>query len=140
MSERLIGVVVAHDELARALVAAVEAIAGGGHGLVPVSNSGCDRAQLVARLDAAVAGRAAVLFADMPGGSCAFTAAWYVRERPHVRAVTGVNLAMLLDFVFHRDLSPEDAARRLLETGRAAVTLPGAPSSRAAPGTPGAAR
>ena len=126
MSERLIGVVLAHAELAEALVAAVRAIAGGEHGLLPVSNMGCDRAALIARLDAAVAGRAALVFADMPGGSCAFGAGAYARTHPAVRVVSGVNLAMLLDFAFHRDATAEAAAIRACETGRHAVTVVGA--------------
>ena len=77
MSDRLIGVVLAHAELAEALVAAVAAIAGDEHGLIPVSNAGCDRAALAARLEAAIAGRPALVFADMPGGSCAFSAGAY---------------------------------------------------------------
>jgi mannose/fructose-specific phosphotransferase system component IIA len=121
MSEPLTGVVLAHAELAGALIAAVEAIAGTEHGLVAVSNVGCDRAAILARLEAAVAGRPAVVFADMPGGSCAFGAAAFAREHPDVGVVAGVNLAMLVDFVFHRSLGPAEAATRAVTTGRAAV-------------------
>ena len=127
MSERLIGVVLAHADLARALVTAVAEIAGADHGLVPVSNTGCDRAALQGRLDEAIAGRAGVIFADMPGGSCAFSAGAYVRDHPDVRVVTGVNLAMLLDFAFRRTATPGQAAARAVETGRHAVTAPGGP-------------
>ena len=124
MSERLIGVVLAHADLARAFVSAVAAIAGDEHGLVPVSNDGCDRAALHARLDAAIAGHAAVIFADLPGGSCAFGGAAYMRDHANVRVVTGVNLAMLLDFAFRRAATPDQAAARAVETGRHAVSAP----------------
>jgi mannose/fructose-specific phosphotransferase system component IIA len=127
MSELLAGVVLAHAEVAQALVNAVAAIAGDEHGLVPVSNAGCDRAALTARLEAAIAGRPAVVFADMPGGSCAFSAAAFARTNGQVRVVTGVNLAMLLDFAFHRDQPPGDAARRAVETGRSSVAAVGTP-------------
>ncbi len=129
MSERLVGVVFAHADVAAAFVSAVRAIAGDDHGLEPVSNDGCDRVALTRRLDDAVAGRPALVFADLPGGSCAFSAAAYARGHPHVRVVTGVNLPMLLDFAFHRDLSPDAAARRAVETGRAAVGTSGAGSA-----------
>jgi mannose/fructose-specific phosphotransferase system component IIA len=122
MSEGLTGVVLAHADLANALVAAVEAIVGPAHGLIPVSNIGCDRAAIVGKLEQALGSRPAVVFADMPGGSCAFGAAAFARGRPDVRVVTGVNLAMLLDFVFHRQLGAEQAAERAMTTGRAAVT------------------
>jgi mannose/fructose-specific phosphotransferase system component IIA len=125
MSERLTGVVVAHSELAASLLAAVGAIAGDDHGLAAVSNTGCDREALLRSLDAAIAGRPAVVFTDMPGGSCAFTAAALARGRGDVKVVTGVNLAMLVDFAFHRELPVEEAARRAVEVGRTAVGMVG---------------
>ena len=121
MSDPLMGVVLAHAELAEALISAVRAIAGEGHGLVAVSNTGCDRTAILSRLEAAVGGREAVIFADMPGGSCAFSAAAFARTHPEVRVVSGVNLAMLLDFVFHRGVPAADAASRAVETGRSSV-------------------
>jgi mannose/fructose-specific phosphotransferase system component IIA len=130
MSERLAGIVLAHSALAEAFVAAVDAIAGVEHGLVPVSNEGCDRQAITERLDAAIAGRPSIVFADMPGGSCAFSAAAYARAHDHVRVVTGVNLAMLLDFVFHRDLTPEAAAQRAADTGKSGVRLLGAEAGK----------
>ena len=125
MSERLTGIILAHSKVAEAFVTAVGAIAGAEHGLVPVSNEGCDRAAITARLDEAIAGRPAVVFSDMPGGSCAFSAAAYTHDHPAVAAVTGVNLAMLLDFVFHRDLAATEAAERAVATGRASVRVVG---------------
>ena len=133
MSERLVGIVLAHEEVATAFVAAVQAIAGDEHGLVGVSNIGCDRVAIAARLDAAVAGRPAVVFADMPGGSCAFGAAAYAREHPGIAVVTGVNLPMLLDFVFHRDQSPAAPAARACQTGRGAVVAIGADPAPTSP-------
>jgi mannose/fructose-specific phosphotransferase system component IIA len=123
MSEPLIGVIVAHTEVAAALLAAVQAIAGDDAGLTAVSNRGCDRAALTRELEAAVGGRTAVLFTDMAGGSCAHTAAALARGRDDLRVVTGVNLAMLVDFAFHRDLPVAAAARRAVEIGRTAVGL-----------------
>jgi mannose/fructose-specific phosphotransferase system component IIA len=125
MSEKLIGVIVSHTDLADALLAAVSAIAGDDTGLVAVSNRGCDRAALLKRLDAAIGGRPALVFTDMAGGSCAFTAAHLAHGRPDVRVVTGVNLAMLIDFVFHRELPLESAAERAVQTGRTGVGIVG---------------
>ena len=123
MSEKLSGVVVAHTELAEALLAAVSAIAGDETGLVAVSNRGSDRAALRRRLDEAVGGRPALIFTDMAGGSCAHTAAALAHGRPELRVVTGVNLAMLVDFVFHRELPLDAAAERAVQTGRTGVGL-----------------
>ena len=54
MSEPLRGVIVCHGVLARALVDATAQISGMTDVLVPVSNSGCDRGDLEARVEAAV--------------------------------------------------------------------------------------
>jgi mannose/fructose-specific phosphotransferase system component IIA len=126
MSEPLVGVIVSHSAVAQALVAAVQAITGVDGALVAVSNEGCDYRSLAERLDRAVAGKAAVLFVDLPGGSCLTGAVRYARGRPQLAVVTGVNLAMLLDFVFSRDATPADAAGRAAETGANAIRIPAA--------------
>ena len=123
MSDGLIGVIVAHTEVAEALLAAVRAIAGEDAGLVAVSNRGCDRGALTRQLEAAVGGRPAVVFTDMAGGSCAHTAVALARGRPDLKVVTGETLAMLMDIAFHRDLPVEAAARRAVEIGRTAVGM-----------------
>ena len=126
MSEPLRGVIVSHAAVAQALRAAVAAITGIGEALVPVSNDGCDSGALTTRLAEAIAGRPAVLFVDLPGGSCLTTSIRLARGKTDVAVVTGVNLAMLLDFVFHRDLSPAEAARRAAEAGGKAIRTPAA--------------
>jgi mannose/fructose-specific phosphotransferase system component IIA len=123
MSESLRGVIVCHGALARALVDATAQISGMADALVPVSNSGCDRGDLEARVDAAVGQVPTVVFVDMASGSCLFAVLRRLRERANVRVVTGVNLAMLLDFVFHRDLSPDEAAARAVEIGEKAIQV-----------------
>jgi mannose/fructose-specific phosphotransferase system component IIA len=126
MSETLRGVVVSHAELASSLVSAVRAISGVEDALVPVSNEGCDPKALAARIDAAIGGKPAILFVDLPGGSCLTSAIRLARGRAEVAIVTGVNLAMLLDFVFHRDVSPAEAAGRAVEAGARAIRTPAA--------------
>jgi mannose/fructose-specific phosphotransferase system component IIA len=133
MSEPLRGVVVSHAALAEALVSAVRTISGVDGVLEAVSNEGCDPEALAARIDKALGKWPAVLFVDLPGGSCLTSALRMSRGRPTVAIVTGVNLAMLLDFVFHRDLSPTEAAHRAAQAGGNAIRTPGAPAAPAAP-------
>ena len=124
MSEELRGVVVCHGPMAGALVQAAEQISGVDAALIPVSNMGCDRDTLEQRVLAAVDQHAAVVFVDMASGSCLIAVLKRLRADPAVRVVTGVNLAMLVDFVFHRSLSPEEAAARAVAVGQASIRLP----------------
>lgn len=118
---KLHGVVVGHAGLSAALVGAVEQIAGQGSGLTAVSNVDCDRDALEDRIMAAVGGQPTVVFIDMPSGSCLFAVMRRLQSLPDVRVVTGVNLAMLLEFVFNRDGTPADAAEHLAQVGVRAI-------------------
>ena len=124
MSEALRGVVVCHGDLAAALVTAAEQITGLTGRLVPVTNTGCDPGTIEARIADAIGGGAAVVFVDMPSGSCLFAAMHRLREEPNVKVVTGVNLAMLIDFSFHVDETPGEAATRAVATGARAIRAP----------------
>jgi mannose/fructose-specific phosphotransferase system component IIA len=124
MSEELRGVVVCHGGLAGALVQATEQISGLPGALVPVSNTGCDRDALEDKVLAAVDRRPAVVFVDLASGSCLFAVLKRLRTEPSVKVVTGVNLAMLVDFVFHRSLSPTEAANRAVAAGEKSIRIP----------------
>ena len=124
MSEELRGVVVCHGTLASALVQAAEQISGVNGALVPVSNTGCDRETLEDKVLQAVDGHPAVVFVDMPSGSCLFAVLKRLRSEQSVKVVTGANLAMLVDFVFHRSLSPADAATRAAAAGEKSIRIP----------------
>jgi mannose/fructose-specific phosphotransferase system component IIA len=124
MSDALRGVVVCHGGLAKALVEAAESISGVTGVLLPVSNSGCDRDALEARVAEAVAGQPSVVFVDLASGSCLFAVLNRLGAVPGVKVVTGVNLAMLVDFVFHLSLTPEAAAERAIAAGTKAIRTP----------------
>jgi mannose/fructose-specific phosphotransferase system component IIA len=124
MSEELRGVVVCHGALAGALVQAAEQISGLSGALVPVSNTGCDRDTLEERVLGAVDRQPAVVFVDLASGSCLFAVLKRLRTEPSVKVVTGVNLAMLVDFVFHRSLSPAEAASRAMAAGERSIRIP----------------
>lgn len=117
MSDAVLGVVVGHGAVAAALVGAAEEITGIRGVLRSVSNSGLGREALEQQVLNAAEGQRAVIFVDLPSGSCLFAAMRQLPSHPELRVVTGVNLVMLLEFLFHHDQSPEEVARRAAESG-----------------------
>lgn len=116
------GVVVAHGGLAEGLVGAVRQIAGAtSDALCGVHNRGLGRNEVRARIVAELTGPRNLIFTDLPGGSCHLSALIVTREYPEVPVITGVNLPMLLDFVFHRRLGFDELVPRLAEKGRMAI-------------------
>ena len=124
MSEAIRGVVVCHGRMAAALIEAAEGITGVKDALVPVSNTDCDRGTLEQRILDAVGVGPAIVFMDLASGSCLIATLARLRGRSDVTVVTGVNLAMLVDFVFHRDLAPDAAAERAVAAGCRAIKVP----------------
>jgi len=115
------GVVVGHADLAAAMVHAAEEITGVRGLLLAVSNVDCSRNDLEARVRAAVGSEPTVVFVDLPGGSCFIAAVRGLGKIENARVVAGVNLTMLVDFVFHRDTGLEEAAARAREVGSRAI-------------------
>jgi len=124
MSDELYGVVVCHGRLAGALVDAAEQISGVTGALKAVSNTGCDRGTLEERIAEAVGDGPAVVFVDLASGSCLFAVLNRLKASAVAKTVTGVNLAMLVDFVFHRTLPLEEAAARAAAAGTKAIRVP----------------
>jgi len=116
------GLLVAHGDLAAALVDAAERIAGVHGALVPISNVDCSPEMLRDRIRAAREPGPTVIFVDMASGSCSFASLSLARESQDVAVVTGVSLPMLLDFLFHRDMELDALAERLVEKGRASAS------------------
>jgi len=64
-----------------------------------------------------------VVFVDLPSGSCLQASAHYLQTHEHVAVVAGVNLAMLVDFLYHRDVTPREAAERAAATAQRTVRV-----------------
>jgi PTS system N-acetylgalactosamine-specific IIA component len=123
--------VIGHGDFAAGVVSAVVQIAGRGELFVPLSNRGLG-AEDIERLlaDTADATGARVIFTDLPAGSATLAARRLLRARPELVLVVGANVATLLDFAFHDDLAPDDAARAAAEKGRAALLVVAPPAPR----------
>ena len=116
------GVVVAHGGLAEGLVDAVRQIAGvTPEELVAVPNRGLGCDDLCERTRVVLARSRNVIFTDLPSGSCHLSAMILVRDYPETPVVTGVNLPMLLDFVFNRRLAFDELIPRLAEKARGSI-------------------
>jgi N-acetylgalactosamine PTS system EIIA component len=119
---RILGVVVAHSDLASALIEAVQRITGVEDGvLVPLSNEGLGPEAIRARLTELVAGGPAVVFTDLREGSCGIAARHVCLAGPNRVLVTGVNLPMLLTFALKRDLPLPELAEQIVDRGRKAI-------------------
>ncbi len=126
--ERVRGILLSHGRLAEGMVDAVQRIAGLEEGvLVAMSNDGQSPQGLADRVDALVGGEPAVIFTDLGTGSCALTAQLTCRNHGRRAVVFGMNLPMLLDFVFHRELPLTQLVPRLLEKGKEGVKSAGPP-------------
>lgn len=121
------GVVVGHGGMAHGLVDAVRRIAGGAaEGLVALSNDGLSPADLQAALEERAGPRPTIVFTDLLSGSCALAAMMSARGSDRRSVVCGVNLPILLDFVFHRDLPMDELVARLVGKGREGIrAVPG---------------
>jgi len=117
------GIVLTHGGLAGGLVDAVSRISGvGPDALRAVSNDGKSPDVLQAELAEILEQGGVLVFTDLPSGSCALAARICCRQQKDSAVVFGVNLAMLLDFVFHRDLPLKELVPRLLEKGRGSLS------------------
>ena len=113
------GIVVAHGAMAEGMVDAVRRIAGNAaDSLQPVSNEGTSPTELKAIIDGAAGEGPVLVFADLQTGSCGMAAVSTCRESGDRAVVCGVNLPILLDFVFHRDMPLDELVERLLDKGR----------------------
>ena len=107
---------------------AVQGILGKQSNWAAVSNTGMGLNDLRDAVEAAVAGLASecdvVLISDMPGGSCHHVCQEIVASGTGVRALTGVNLMMLLEFFVKRDRTEVDELMHAVkERGRDSVRI-----------------
>ena len=116
------GVLLSHGKLAEGMVDAVRRITDLDEGvLTAMSNQGQSPQGLADQVDALVGNEPVVVFTDLRSGSCALTAQLTCRNNGRRAVVFGMNLPMLLEFVFHRELSLAQLVPRLLKKGKEGV-------------------
>ena len=122
MSEAVRGVLIGHGGMPEGMVDAVRHITGADpEALVPISNRGKAPETLAAEVAAIVGGSPAILFTDLPSGSCGFVARRLTQTSAGIAVISSVNLPLLIDFVMNRELPLQELVPRLLQKGRAAI-------------------
>jgi PTS system N-acetylgalactosamine-specific IIA component len=119
-------IVAGHGTFAEGMLSAVEQITGRSDLFIGVTNrdlSARDVEQLMR--ERLVSSGAAVIFTDLPAGSCTMAARRIQREQPGLAVVTGVNLATLLDYAFTADSGDVSAVEHAADKGRAALVVTG---------------
>jgi len=118
-------VIVGQGNLPRALLESAKAIVPDTEGVTAISNFDCPVAGLKAKLEQTVRGLPegdVVVFADMFGSSCANAGLEVKRSHSRVAVLSGVNLSMVVRFLYHRHKkSFAELIPFLVETGRTAV-------------------
>lgn len=112
------GIIFGHGHMAEGMVDALQRISGIEGAIVALSNEGRGPDDLKAAVDELANSGPAVVFTDLPSGSCAMAARLSCRGRGERAVICGANLPMLLDFLFHRDLPLDELVPRLVSKGR----------------------
>ena len=119
------GLIVTHGDLGRALRATAETMTGLGSDLEILSNEKHSRDSLCDAVEEHLrrwGDEEGMLLTDIPGGSCTHAALLRAAAHPNVGVVTGVNLPMIVDFLFNRGkYGVVELAARLEFKGKAAV-------------------
>jgi len=126
MSEPVLarGIVFSHGHIGEALVEAVLGITGcPKEALSALSNSEGSPDVLRERLQSLLSLGPTVVFADVRASSCTNVArlSCVAADPTRTAVIVGVNMPMLLDFVFNRDKSMTELVPRLLERGRGGI-------------------
>ena len=121
-------VIVAHGNVAKCFMEAVEGILGTQSHWTAVTNSGLGLKELkrtvTNSIDELCETCRVVVLTDMPGGSCHHVCQEIARQRDDVRTLSGVNLMMLLEFFVKRDRHDVDELIGLvMQRGRDAVRM-----------------
>jgi PTS system mannose-specific IIA component len=123
---RVPALLVMHGDLAAALLRAAEKVVGPVEGVDLLSNEGLSRdaleREIVRRVESWTQG--GLVLTDVWGGSCHVCGVSAMRGRGEVVLVSGMNLPILLDYLYNREeLDVVALAERLLQKGQSSIRL-----------------
>lgn len=127
----MLGIVITHGRLGDELIKTATSILGPQESLEFISNEGHSHDDLVDVIEDHLRRRLvgdgpAVVFVDLAAGSCAHACRRVSRDHPEILLACGVNLPMLLEFLYHRSrVSREELRERLVARGRDGVDVKG---------------
>jgi len=131
MSSEAKALVAGHAGFAEGLVSAVGQITGQAEQFVTMTNTAMSADEIEERMRAVVREHGIrVIFTDLPAGSCTIAARRILRDNADVTLVTGVNLAALLHFMSHGEVTTHEAALSAAERAKGAVLVVGTPGGR----------
>jgi len=125
-AKRVPALIVTHADLAHALVRAAERVVGSIEDVTLLSNEGLSRDDLQDAIEACVKDwkEGGLLLTDFWGGSCHNSGTAAARRHGEVVIVTGINLPLLLDYLYNRDRLPApELAERLQQKGRDSIRV-----------------
>ncbi|MGH7741440.1 MAG: PTS sugar transporter subunit IIA [Candidatus Eiseniibacteriota bacterium] len=126
MATRVPALLVMHADLASALLRAAEQVAGPVEGVSVLSNEGLSGVELERRIGDAVSAWSAggLLFTDFWGGSCHICGSAAVRGHGEIALITGINLPVLIDYLYNRDrYTVDELAERLSRKGQESIRV-----------------
>ena len=125
------GIIVTHGRLGEELLKTAESILGPQTGIEVRSNRGQSHEVLMNEVGSLVdrlegAGGRMVLFVDLSAGSCGQVCQALALRHPEVLLVCGINLPMLLEFLYQRGrVGSAELKQRILRKGREGVHCTG---------------
>lgn len=131
MSSDAKALVAGHAAFAEGLVSAVAQITGQSEQFVTMTNTAMSADQIEENMRNVVREHAIhVIFTDLPAGSCTIAARRLLRDDSELTLVTGVNLAALLHFMSHGEITSHEAAVSAAERAKGSVLVVGTPGGR----------
>lgn len=123
--------VAGHAAFAEGMVSAVGQITGQTEQFVTMTNTAMSADEIEERMRAIVKEHGIhVIFTDLPAGSCTIAARRILRDDSDITLVTGVNLAALLHFMSHGEITSHEAALSAAERAKGSVLVVGTPGGR----------